>query len=127
MASTTQCPQGPQDPVFDIVKCDVPCIFPIPGGNWINDPQVPPAPDDIADCPAIPVPLPAPDPLCPEITFDGNPQGGQAQISVVPIGQERAFFRITKGECCDYDFDLEIDFPCPELISLDSSSQSKCS
>ena len=57
MAPTTQCPQGSQDPVFDIVKCDVPCIFPIPTDDWLVNPQVPQAPDDIADCPAVPIVL----------------------------------------------------------------------
>ena len=124
MAPTTQCPQGPQDPVFDIVKCDVPCIFPIPDGPWISNPQVPPAPDDISDCPIIPVVLLPPDPLCPVITFDNqsagnpqNPQGSQGEFAVqtrvVPVGEEKATVTLTKGDCCDYDIDLDIDFPCP--------------
>jgi len=123
------CPQGSQAPVFDTTRCNdgqlgnitsssqIPCIFPIPAADWLRNSVVPDPPEDIADCPTIPIPLPDPEPLCPEITFLQNPQGGFAEVSVVPIGQERAVFSILKGECCDYDFDLQIDFPCPQLIS----------
>lgn len=122
MAPTTPCPQGPQEPVFNIIKCDVPCIFPIPNGDWIPNPQVPQAPGDIADCPSVPIPLLEPEPLCPEILFNNSPIGGVVQTSVVPIGQESASFQITKGECCNYNFDMDIEFPCPQLTS---SSQSQ--
>lgn len=88
MAPTTPCPQGSQAPVFDIIKCDVPCIFPIPDGDWIANPQVPTAPDTIYDCPPYVIPLLEPEPLCPLLTFDGSTGGAQAQVRVVPIGQE---------------------------------------
>ena len=129
MAPTTNCPQGPQEPVFDIIKCDVPCIFPIPDDNWVVNPQVPVAPEDINDCPSVPIPLVEPEPLCVPITYDGRLQanqdgnwGGQAEVRVVPIGQEKADFSIIKGECCDYDFKIKIDFPCPELFTVTNSN-----
>ena len=117
MAATTPCPQGSQNPVFDTVKCDVPCIFPIPFVDWLRDDSIPQAPADISDCPTFPIPLPNPEPLCPTIVFNDNPQGGLAIVRVVPIGQENVTFSITKGECCDYAFNMLVDFPCPEVTA----------
>ena len=64
------CPQGSQDPVFDTIKCNVPCIFPITGDPWIDDDTVVDPPADINDCPLLPPALPPPEIPCPEIGID---------------------------------------------------------
>ena len=102
--------RGPQEPVFDIVKCAVPSILPVPDGDWLVNPQVPQAPADIADCPVTVIPILEPEPLCPQLTFQGGAQG-LAITRIVPPGQEKAVFRITKGECCDFDIDVWVDYP----------------
>jgi hypothetical protein len=42
--------------VFDSEKCDVPCIPPIPDLTFIEDCEVPIAPDPILDCPDLDIP-----------------------------------------------------------------------
>lgn len=124
MAATTQCPQGPQSPVFDIVKCDVPCIFPIPDVPWIDDPGVPDPPPPIEDCVELPIVLPPPEVPCPDLSIFGESPTEEKpvvqyrlQTSVVPIGEESVTLTIKKKDCCDYDFDLDVEFPCPHIFS----------
>ena len=74
MGTTTECPQGQQNPVFDIHKCQVPCIFPVPQGTW-GDFWLPQSPQAIYDFEYTPVPI-APDVPCPTITI-GNQSGNQ--------------------------------------------------
>lgn len=118
MAATSPCPQGPQDPVFNVDKCDVPCIFPIPEEDWFDDPTVPEPPEPIRDCFSTVVPLLPPDPLCPTITI-ANGTGGFVAAEVVNTGEEFARFEIIRGECCDFDFFFDFAFPCVRIQSMD--------
>lgn len=106
-------------PVFDTTKCDVDPVDPIPEEPWFDDTTIPEAPDDIDDCSTTPVPQPELEIPCPEITVEGDPRGGAVYTKVVPHGQGRAELRIEKGDCCDYDLQLDLDFPCVQLRSTD--------
>ena len=97
MAATSQCPQGSQDPIFNIQACDVPCVFPIPQGEWIQDPRVPQSPQDIDDTLDIPFIFPDPDIPCPTLT------------------SKSGLLVITAGECCSFEFDIDIDILCPTI------------
>jgi hypothetical protein len=92
-----------QEPVFDIQRCEVSPVFPIPPGGWFADPSVPQAPQEIDDCLDVPIAVPDPDVPCPSLQV--APQGVQARI--VPSGQERVELRIVRGDCCDCDFSLQ--------------------
>lgn len=124
MAATTPCPQGAQNPVFDVVKCDVPCIFPIPTEDWLSDVSVPAAPDAIADCFATPIPLPEPDPLCPSLTFAGEQNGAAVAVRFVDAAEAGFRFEIVKAGCCGFDLLLSLDAPCPQIESIPSTSSS---
>jgi hypothetical protein len=106
-------------PVFDPLKCDVEPVDPIPEEPWFPDTTIPEAPDDIDDCANTPVPQPELETPCPEITVEGDPRGGAVYTKVVPYGEGKAELRIEKGDCCDYDLQLDLDFPCVQLRSTD--------
>jgi len=125
MAATTPCPEGPQNPVFDTEKCDVPCIFPIPDESWLSDTVVPSAAPAIADCFPSAIPLPPPDPLCPTLTVAGG-SGGFIPFQYTPSTSSSssddepsafAYFAITKTECCAFDFNLLLAIPCVRIIA----------
>jgi hypothetical protein len=120
LSATTPCPQGSQIPVFNVAKCDVPCIFPIPLEDWLSDTVIPNAPDAIADCFASPIPLPPPDPLCPSITFYGSDVGGEVPIRFVDPAEAGVYFAVVKTDCCGFDLQLRIDAPCPQLEPLNA-------
>ena len=122
MATSTECPQGNQTPVFDIEKCQVPCIFPIPDGTWGNF-WLPQGPEPIFDF-EDPVQIPlAPDIPCPVFTV-----GSQADVLVREVtfvcadGAQGAQVAgklevtLTKEDCCAFDLDFDLEIPCPVLL-----------
>lgn len=119
MSETTPCPQGPQEPVFDTQRCDVPCIFPIPEEDWFDDPTIPEPPEPVSDCFDVTVRMPAPDPFCPSITFFGSPNGGDVPVRFVPFDAVGYRFEVIKSDCCSFDFQLELFAPCPQIRLAD--------
>ena len=91
---------GPQKPVFDITKCDVEQIYPIPDPPWLNDDRVPQGPPDIDDCFPEPVLVPDPEFPCPDLRvacdiLDGATLGNG--ISIVDSADVAFLLTITKG------------------------------
>lgn len=127
LSATTPCPQGSQIPVFNVEKCDVPCVFPLPLENWLADTVIPAAPDAIADCFATPIPVLPPDPLCPSLTFYGSAVGGEVPIRFVDPAEAGVYFAVVKTDCCGFDLQLRIDAPCPQIEPLSSPVSSSSS
>ena len=100
---------APQLPVFDIYKCVIEEVFPIPRGRWFEDTNVPQKPEDIEDCFSEPIPIPPPDFPCPTI----GPMSGRKKIGMSCEGEGYFAWSITVGECCDFEFDIDIEVPCP--------------
>lgn len=100
-----------QDLIFDPQRCQVASPIAIPADGWFSSVQVPQAPNSISDCPTIDVALPDVGLPCPTLTAHVNNLGH----SVVSVGSEDVRFTITPTDCCEFDFGLSVDFPCPTL------------
>jgi len=116
VATSTECPQGNQTPVFDIEKCQVPCIFPIPDGTWGNFwlPQRPEFIYDFEDPVQIPL---APDIPCPVFTVGSQASTVKRAVSFICPGgaQGNLEVKLTKKDCCAFDLDFELEIPCPVI------------
>lgn len=97
-------------PVFDVDKCPVAYVEPIPGGSLLGDATVADPPPTIPDCldTAI-VPLPPPDP-CPEIV-----QGAATIAYGDAVDTPGIAFSVTPGDCCDFTLGLAVQIPCPPI------------
>ena len=104
MAATTPCPQGSQEPIFNIQKCQVPCIFPIPQGGWLEDPRVPQSPQDINDTATVDFIFPTPEIPCPELTSASS------------------YLTVKKTDCCSFEFDIDLDITCPQITAVQGAT-----
>lgn len=105
--------------IFDLAKCNVDAVTKIPPEGLLTDTTVPTAPDPITDCQLAPiVSLPKESP-CPDLTVNNAAifQGVRADASV--ITEPTVIFTVTRGTCCEFDFDLLIEIPdsCPDITS----------
>lgn len=105
--------------VFGDSACDVPAVPPLPDYHVIDNGFVPEAPPDIVDClEDLPPPL-ADEPPCPELTAE--------TVSFSPFADSdapvKAHVTVTKGECCDYVFDVDVDVPCVKLAAVNSNPE----
>ena len=106
------------DPLaFDVEKCPVDPVTKIPDGGLLSDTTVPDAPDAITDCQSSPIiTLPRETP-CPDLTVTSAVilQGTREDSSV--ITEPALLFTVTRGTCCEFDFDVRIEIPqiCPTL------------
>ena len=114
MGESTPCPPGPQEPAFNIQRCPIPCVFPIPPGEW-GDFFIPQSPEPIAEF-IDPGPIPvSPDFPCPTIIISGAQEQG-IQLDVLSCGaQGPGVFKveIKETECCGFEMDFKLEIPCP--------------
>jgi len=101
--------------VFDITKCEIEAVQPIPQANWFQDTQVPQSPDPIDDCMPTPIIPPPPEIPCPQF-----PQGVYSAQTDVELdcqrdGYAKIWLTFYPTECCgfDLDIDMEMEVPCP--------------
>lgn len=112
------------DNAFENSACPIESVAPIPCENLLYDPTVPDPPEPIKDCPPDVPPLP-PEPPCPTIVVDevsltlgGTTYVANEDTPAVP-GQPHAVLTVTRGNCCDFEIDLDIEIPCLELTPSD--------
>ena len=102
-----------QLPVFQPERCIVESVWPVSRQSWLRYTEVPQAPGDTVDCggnnqllePSLP---------CPGIAATAD----QVQLisSMVPVGYEQTGFNVTTKPCCEFDYDLLVQFPCANLL-----------
>ncbi len=102
--------------VFDGSDCDLPPVTPVPTAHMLLNPVVPDPPADIPDCDETPLDPLDEDPPCPPLTIS------PPTITVVPELEHppTISFTLTKGDECDYDFDLDIELGCPTGLTPNS-------
>lgn len=107
--------------IFDPDKCDIDAVTRISPGGLLIDATVPPPPDAITECQLVPiVELPKEFP-CPDliVTESSIFIGYRADDS--KITEPALLFTVTKGTCCEFDFEITIEIPdvvCPDMTSL---------
>lgn len=99
------------EPVFDITKCSIETVFPIPTEDWFERLAVPQSPQAIDDCANEPIQMPDPDPPCPSFL----PSEGTSAINFGCAASGEAKFTIVQGDCCDFTFDFLVTVPCPQF------------
>ncbi len=99
------------DPVFDITKCDIATVFPVPQGDWFERLSVPQSPQAIDDCIQGPIQMPDPEPPCPTLL----PNEITSDVAFTCGTQGVTRFTIEQGLCCDFTFDIQISIPCPQF------------
>lgn len=100
------------DNVFDRSSCEIAPVVPVPVcRGMIVDPGVPAAPEPIVDCSPEPLTLP-PEPPCPtvKVTKAEFDYGGTAAENPPALA-----FTVTKTNCCEFDFEVELSVPCPTV------------
>ncbi len=98
------------DPVFDVNRCPIATVTPIPGGNLLADDTVPDPPGPIPDCADDPIAPLTPAPPCPTISTGTAAIAYGRQIPAASI-----VVAITPGDCCDFSFDIGMRVPCPAV------------
>ena len=107
--------------IFDSTKCDIDAVTRISPGGLLTDATVPAPPDAITECQLVPiVELPKESP-CPDlfVTESSIFIGYRADDS--KITEPALLFTVTKGTCCEFDFQVTVEIPeitCPEMTSL---------
>jgi hypothetical protein len=107
--------------IFDPDKCDVDRVTRIPTGGLLTDPTVPAPPDPITECQLVPiVELPQEFP-CPDVTVTESSVFLGYRADESKITEPALLFTVTKGTCCEFDFQIVLEIPdivCPEITSL---------
>lgn len=107
-------------PVFDPQRCAVPIVQAI-GAGWLSDVTVPQSPETISECSPISPSTPTRPYPCPAVTT-GTIVGTTA---TVPLGQERVSIVVIPLPDCAFEFEIEMDFPCPQLFPAQQQPQLK--
>jgi hypothetical protein len=107
--------------IFDPDKCDVDRVTRIPTGGLLTDPTVPAPPDPITECQLVPiVELPQEFP-CPDVVVTESSIFLGYRADESKITEPALLFTVTRGTCCEFDFQITIEIPdivCPEITSL---------
>ena len=89
-----------------------PCV------NMLVDPSVPESPPEIPDCEEDFIPPLPPDPPCPDIAVGSAGSDGVGMLNyggTYASNPPGARLLIVKGDCCDFNFLLDVSVPCPTL------------
>ena len=107
--------------IFDPDKCDIDAVTRISPGGLLIDATVPPPPDAITECQLVPIvelprEFPCPDLLVTESSIFIGYRADDSKIT-----EPALLFTVTKGTCCEFDFEITIEIPdvvCPDMTSL---------
>jgi hypothetical protein len=107
--------------IFDPTKCDIDAVTRISPGGLLTDATVPPPPDAITECQLVPIvelprEFPCPDLLVTESSIFIGYRADDSKIT-----EPALLFTVTKGTCCEFDFQITIEIPdvvCPDMTSL---------
>lgn len=124
------------DPLaFDTEKCPIDPVVALPQCyRFIVDPRVDPPPDDMPECPAEELVV-DPEPPCPTIGPDfpasesrGESEGADGSVNYGGLYKDNPpamRFGFTKGNCCDFDLNIELDIPCPRILPEEEDPDQK--
>lgn len=107
--------------IFDPDKCDIDAVTRISPGGLLIDATVPPPPEAITECQLVPIvelpkEFPCPDLLVTESSIFIGYRADDSKIT-----EPALLFTVTKGTCCEFDFEIIIEIPdvvCPDMTSL---------